>query len=1732
MDSSARRLAPAEWGLIAVVLTAGLLFALLMYQALVAGQQQAQQQRLQALASEVAIELRRQIDDTAAAVTGLGWIYHLRGDIRRADFAPLAAAALQSRRDVARIEWWPRRLAELDARWERDAESEGLQGYAFRELDGRAGAGYAGARQVFFPLRYAAPERVDLLGAVMATEATVESPRALEEESELLRFNSYAVERARADAVVSVTRPWPDPSMRLASEQTAAPRVLRVLAPVYADIEPPPSQLRRAGLVGVMVGVLRLDRLMQGLTGIEGVDEVDLALREGAQGEVLHTRGARARALQAASMLPEAGDAWARLELPGTVWQVQVRPTASFIAAGEGRLAALAVSMAIVLLSVALAVGMRRGMLLRAAIASARDRLRRVTDNLSGGVFQAVLTDAGRLEVHYVTRACAALMGLPDEELIRQPQRLFERCSAVQQQAIDAALGQAAQTRAPVQLPIALDDLEGRSRHLALNAAPYEDERGNIVFSGFLEDVTATREAQLALAGLVGEQRAILDNVPIGIVIVEQGIVRRANPGLAHMLGFADAAALDGAPMAGWFEPGTAASWQQESAQRLAAGRLHVLETPLRRRDGETFWAHLVGKRIDPDAASSREIWIVEDVHERRRAERVMREQAELLAMAQDAGGVGVFDIELRTARGYRSPQLFHLFGLDGDRSETSFAGLIAALHEDDRAAARSRFEQAVAGGAEQFSDDWRIALADGSLRHCRIDLRFVRDAAGHAERAVGVVLDISDERRKQQELSSAFRFQQLLIDTVPAPLWFLDEGRRITGCNSAFLDAFRLDRARVQGALLDEVEGLPETLRDLVRDDVGELARDAATVEREAVIGFADGSQHEVHMLLSGFSAESGGGVVALLIDISDERLLQRQLARSGEQFRILVDSIPGTVYRVRTDEPGTTLFVSASVEHLTGHAAESFTGTEQRRIVDLIHPEDAELVTEGLARANASGQPYTMEYRLVRRDGEVRWVVEKGQAIPGVAGEPPSRVGALIDISDRRRAEEALLAAREQAEAATRTKSMFLANMSHEIRTPMNAVIGMAHLALKTGLDARQRDYVNKIHGAATSLLGIINDLLDFSKIEAGKLSLERVAFQIDRVLDNVATVTAGRAVDKGIELLFDVPPSVPQQLLGDPLRLGQVLTNLVNNAVKFTERGEVRVDARVLEQVGNRIKLEFCVRDSGIGMSAEQVAQLFQPFTQADGSITRKYGGTGLGLSIVQRLVELMGGSITVQSEPGLGSRFIFTAWFGLDERLAEAGLTGPVPALHTLVVDDSAGAREVMADLLAGLPGDAAFVGSATEAIELGRKAASQGYPFELVLMDWDMPGMNGVEATRHWLTDPQLAEAKVVMVSAFARDDVRRAAEEAGAHAFLSKPVNASQLVDTLTALYAPAPRVGAAGGAEAQPLRGVCALVADDNEINRQIARELLEEAGAAVRLAVDGQDAVDQCVAHGDIEVVLMDLQMPVLDGYAATRALMAQHPDRRLPVIAMTAHAMEDERQRIQAAGMIDHVIKPIEPERLIDAVVRAAGRASAEAKTTSGRRSAEPDQVFDRAAGLRRCAGNRQLFESMLSRFDAEQADAAARIDRALASADGPTAERLAHSLRGVAGNLGLRRLQHAAAELEHALRHGADPHAASASVSQQLTEALQRVRADLPRAPRAAAQGGHPDAASLAELRRMLALGDAEAEAEFERLRESLRRQLSGEQFRALARAIGQFEFEAAHQLLETIMGEAT
>jgi PAS domain S-box-containing protein len=927
-----------------------------------------------------------------------------------------------------------------------------------------------------------------------------------------------------------------------------------------------------------------------------------------------------------------------------------------------------------------------------------------------------------------------------------------------------------------------------------------------------------------------------------------------------------------------------------------------------------------------------------------------------------------------------------------------------------------------------------------------------------------GFIRSIHEFKLMEMHLADQARFQHALIDTIPYPIFYKGADSRFLGVNRAYEEVFAVQRAQLLGKRVLDLDYLPIQDRIARQEEDEAVIAQIGNAQHDMLIPFSDGRLHETMYFVSGFAHADGrpAGLVGTFVDITEQKAAERTMAETMQEQRVVFEAV----------SLGVVLSVDGKVKRCNG-AMEKMFGYESQGINDrpfdilFRNQDEFEQSDETAYSVINKGQLYSNQKMYRRKDGSHFWASVHGRAM-NMEHPDWGTVWVFEDITMDKQVADELWAAKDAADAASQAKGDFLANMSHEIRTPMNAIIGMSHLALKTDLTARQRDYVQKIQQSGQHLLGIINDILDFSKVEAGKLTVEHIPFELDKVLQNVAIVIGDKSASKGLELICDVSPEVPQSLIGDPLRLGQVLINYANNAIKFTDKGEISIVVSVTECSATEALLRFEVRDTGIGLTTELMGRLFQSFAQADASTTRKYGGTGLGLAISKSLAELMGGAVGVESELGKGSSFWFTARVGLGAAKAKLHISRhEIQSKRVLVVDDSEPVVIVLAGLLESMGFTVDSVNSGQDAVERTRIAAASGQAYDFVLLDWQMPGMDGLEAAKR-IHDLQLVpQPRRVIVTAYGREEVIKSAHEAGIFDILTKPVNASELFDTMVRLMGhesdesgPSHINGSTRAFDAlAELRGARVLVVEDNELNQQIARELITDAGFVVDVANDGLLAIDMVnrahQAQTPYDIVLMDMQMPVMDGVTATIEIRKDARHLYLPIVAMTANAMQSDRDRCKAAGMNDFVPKPIEPDDLWVALSawitpraglgQAAVASQAAVKTPPLRENAEnartehPMSSFaagsnlpqgipglDTQLGLRRVMGKQTLYLGMLRRFMSGQKDGLQPIIAALDVGDFATAERIAHTLKGLAGNVGATQVQFEMEAVETALR----------------------------------------------------------------------------------------------------------
>ncbi|QTA78328.1 Two component system response regulator/histidine kinase [Desulfonema limicola] len=805
--------------------------------------------------------------------------------------------------------------------------------------------------------------------------------------------------------------------------------------------------------------------------------------------------------------------------------------------------------------------------------------------------------------------------------------------------------------------------------------------------------------------------------------------------------------------------------------------------------------------------------------------------------------------------------------------------------------------------------------------------------------------------------------------------------------------------------------------------------------------------------------TAELAKANLELQTEIRERRQAEEALRGSEAKYRSIFENAAEGIFQ--TSPGGRLITANPAMAKMLGYESpeDIINNIDNMRTQVYVDPQRRDNLKELMEK---NGYVKNFEADYYKKDGSIINVCINGHLVRDEQDNSLYYEGMLEDITQKKRSEE-LKIAKEAAEAATRAKSDFIANMSHEIRTPMNAIIGLTDLAIKNNMTAKHKDYLHKIHLSAHSLLGIINDILDFSKIEAGRLDLEYREFKISNVLDNISDMFSSRIAEKGIEMIMSVADNVPHILIGDSLRLSQVLINLANNALKFTEKGEVVIKISLFKQDKDQVRLKFHISDTGIGIHRKYLPDLFKSFTQADSSITRKYGGTGLGLTICRQLVLMMKGEIWAESEPGKGTDIYFTAVFDIKKDFKQNTRIPPlkIRGLRIMIIDNNETAREIYTEILNSLTYRVTPLGSGQEALKELKKESRGMDPYKLVITDWRMPGMDGIETLKAIKKDPDLGDIPVIMMTAFGREEIMLKAQEAGANAFLIKPVKQSLLFDTIINTFDNAGNQDPALNHFLQPeensleqhrqLQGVRILLVEDNIINQQVALEILQQAGIIVETADNGKQALT-AVCSSPYDALLMDVQMPEMDGYEATRRIRnldfkniadmpgdlstktLDHKLKNIPIIAMTAHAMKGDMEKCIDAGMNDYVTKPINTELLFSILEKwikikpdTKPDIKPDIKTDTSKKylfNINEIPGIDMESGLKRINNPRILIKLIINFIKEHKSDAAAVRDM-FQKGDTESALKKIHAIKGAAGNLSAQRLFKAAQDLENAV-----------------------------------------------------------------------------------------------------------
>ncbi|MCB1920532.1 MAG: PAS domain S-box protein [Candidatus Competibacteraceae bacterium] len=1169
----------------------------------------------------------------------------------------------------------------------------------------------------------------------------------------------------------------------------------------------------------------------------------------------------------------------------------------------------------------------------------------------------------------------------------------------------------------------------------------------------------------------------------------------------------------------------------------LRDGQAREVEDSFVNKDGQSFPVSLLITPILEQGVIDGAIVSFRDISERRRAEQALTRSSEELRQAQAVAHVGSWRLDIVANELSWSEETYRIFGVPLHTSLT-IKMFVNILHQNDRKAVLAAWQAALHG--EPYDIEHRIVV-DGQVKWVRERAKIRLDAHGCPIEGIGTVQDITQQRNTTDRL-------QTLLDTASDGVHILDEDGNMVEFSQSF--------SRMLGYTAEETSRLHVAdwdayfSRDQLANRMRELIREPATFETKH--RRKDGSIFDVEINAKGIELGGRSCLYASSRNISERKKMEADLREARNRLSVVVNTIPDLIWL--KDIEGVYLACNREFE--------SFFGARENEIVgktdyDFVPESLADFFRENDRAALESGKAYVNEEEVVyRSDGRRAFLETRKVPVTGADGRILSILGIGRDISERKRAESALRSAKEAADSASRAKSEFIANMSHEIRTPMNAIIGLSGLGLGLpGLSARLREYLTKIQSSSKALLFIINDILDFSKIEAERLELDSVTFNLEDMLHNVADLFSIGAEQKGVELVFELAPDVPQYLRGDPLRLGQVMNNLVGNAVKFTEAGEIHVKVNRLFSASSKgeesAELQFTVRDTGIGISLEQQEHLFEAFQQADGSVTRRFGGTGLGLAISKHLVQRMGGELILDSEPGQGSCFSFV----LDLPVAGPPLANRTHAgLHgarVLVADDLDTSREMLREILRSWQFEVTEAASGHEALErLMQASESPDWTFDLVLLDWKMPQMDGVTVARrvHELVAAGvLPKAPVVMmITAYSRDQLLREVRELPLAAVLTKPVTPSRLFDAImdarggSTRSEPAVETEAGLSERAAPIRGAHVLLVEDNDINQTVARDMLERMGLVVTTAWNGKQALD-CLDEGVFDAVLMDLHMPEMDGLEASRRIRVQHGFDRLPIIAMTAAVFEEDRATCEAVGMNAHVAKPIDPQDLLDTLLQWI-EPRTEADRLESPRLPAPDlsvpdlgiSGIDSRQALQRLGGNLNLFHSLLRLLAEEQGDAVEMARAALAAGQRDQAASRLHALRGVLGNIGAQETADLALTLERDLKSGTDT--GIAEELQRLDRMLQGLFAAVGNylsgvdgaCPRDG--DGTPsdlDTDAIATLLQALKEWDLAAVEQFDALYPAIRARLGVDQAQHLRTAMDCLEFSKVEKMLADI-----
>ncbi|CAK0763307.1 two-component system, sensor histidine kinase and response regulator [Gammaproteobacteria bacterium] len=1157
-----------------------------------------------------------------------------------------------------------------------------------------------------------------------------------------------------------------------------------------------------------------------------------------------------------------------------------------------------------------------------------------------------------------------------------------------------------------------------------------------------IRDRMRALQATLAVKQISRKNEMLLRTASDGIYIFDrESNLLQVNDAFCRMLGYTQAEMLS-MNVTQWN-----AQWSKEQNMRRidALGNTNqTFETLHRHCDGHVIDVEVNASRITIDG---QELICnsVRNITNRKRMDRELRASEERWSFALEGSGDGVWDWDLQTGEIVFSARYKEILGFPRETNWKNLADWKNRVDPRDMQQAMSNLEAYLDGKFPTYAVEYRMLCQDGSWKWILSRGMVVNHADdGRPLRMIGTHTDITERKHIIEAIRKSEAQLRLLLDSAAEAIYGVDVQENCTFCNPSCVRLLGYQSAdKLIGRNMHELIHYQRTNGNPFPAEQCPIVQVIQTGKRAHV-------DHEVFWRADGtsFFAEYWSypqvfddvivGAVVTFLDITERVLANEKLLKLSRA----VENSPASV--LITDPKGTIEYVNQKFTTVTGYLAHEIIG-QNTRILN--SGKNSREFYQNMWETISSGNEWRGEICNVKKNGELYLEYALISPIRDDSGVITHFVAVKEDITKQKRIEQDLKKALADADSANRAKSDFLANMSHELRTPMNAIIGFSHLCLQTDLSPKQSSYLHKVNVSAKTLLNIINDILDLSKIEAGKMELEQIQFRLEHVMGNLATVISTRTEEKGLELLFNISPQVHHHLVGDPLRLGQVLLNLAGNAVKFTDHGEVVVLIEVERETVEHVTLRFTIQDTGIGMTQEQTNKLFQAFTQADTTTTRKFGGTGLGLSISKKLVSLMNGEIWVESTPEVGSRFIFVVGFQkvIEPLSAARYLPNPdLRGLRVLVVDDNENYRRILESYLTLFTFQVTNAPDGFEALQIIQQASQNGRTYHLIILDWKMPGLSGIEVARKIREMVDLTKApKILLLSSFNQNEITQNLEHDIVNGILAKPFQINELFNTIMDIFGRGSlqedidtETEDLGKIKAKlhTLRGTQVLLVEDNSINQELASELLSEFQIVVTLAENGEQAL-QCIQKQDFDLVLMDIQMPGMNGLETTHHIRDNPRFReRPPIIAMTANALLEDREKSLSAGMQDHLDKPIDPRALYEVLITWIAPRSASNKCES--LPAPPLANGDLGeiilpsllsgvnirSGLSHLTGNRRLYIRLLSRFRNMNSGVIDELKRLLANGELNTARRVLHTLKGNAGNLGMDTLYQVAIETE--------------------------------------------------------------------------------------------------------------